>query len=490
VSERLTLAERVSDRLNPILVREIQQSLRGRAFITILTLALCCIVVTAMMVASQGSDRASGMQTFSIALLLLAPILMFLVPFQAFLSTRREVSGGTAEHLLLTRLTPGAIVRGKLYAALVQFVLYLAVFAPLMALSYLLRGVDIPTIATFLGMALFTCVGATSFAVALGAGSGTPQLRSLPYVLAGGVLGGITVLTMSAATGLFLGVQSLVRDSEFWLVIGSIAMPYVLLVVLFGMGASSFLAHPYENRSTRFRLFAFLGLGATFVWMGFLDPAGHADDLGPGIAITAAAVLAFFWLFAVTEEEALSPRVWTLVPRRRLLAILSIPFLPGGGRGFLFTLILAGLAILGARLFPPLAGGVAPDRELFGYAILAWMYVILYAGVGRILRSVCGPGPARTRVARILLPMFFAVVCMGPILLQVLLDERLRRWSILHIGNPMWTLMEHDDPTEQFKVGAVLLLLCSAVIVYNTPAMVRGVREVLAASRARREREA
>jgi hypothetical protein len=237
-------------------------------------------------------------------------------------------------------------------------------------------------------------------------------------------------------------------------------------------------------------VFASAGLVLTFVWLGFVLPGTGADDVGPGIGLTAAAVGVFFWLFAVTEEEELSPRVWTLVPRRRFFAILSIPFLPGGGRGFLFTLIFGILAILGSALYPRLAGGRAPDRVLFDHVCLAWLYAVIYAGIGRILRSWCGPGPARTRRARLLMLGVFTLAIMGPILLTVMIDEGLRRWSFLHILNPIWTLAEHGSRGQGIRIDTVLMLLAALAILLNTPAMVRGAREVMAASKERRAREA
>ena len=159
--DRLPLGERVLDRFNPILVREIQQAVSGRAFLITVSVSLTCVVLVAMLIAWGDSGTQIGREAFIWTLRLFTPVAIFFVPLQAFISTRHEVSGGTAEHLLLTRLRPGAIVRGKLFAAMVQFIVFVSLFAPLMALTFLLRGVDVPTIAVLLALGCLGCLCST-----------------------------------------------------------------------------------------------------------------------------------------------------------------------------------------------------------------------------------------------------------------------------------------------------------------------------------------
>ena len=55
MSDKLPLGDRVLDRCNPILVREIQQAVNGRAFLVTVSVALSCVAIIAMMIAASGS---------------------------------------------------------------------------------------------------------------------------------------------------------------------------------------------------------------------------------------------------------------------------------------------------------------------------------------------------------------------------------------------------------------------------------------------------
>ncbi|NJN14629.1 MAG: hypothetical protein HC813_03135 [Planctomycetes bacterium] len=125
------LGERLLDRVNAILVREIQQALNSRIFVVTLSLSLGAILCIGLVIAAEGGRADSiGRDAFLWTLLGLTPVAFLIVPMQAFFSTRTEVTSGTVDHLLLTHLSASAIVRGKLLAAFTQFILFLSLFAP------------------------------------------------------------------------------------------------------------------------------------------------------------------------------------------------------------------------------------------------------------------------------------------------------------------------------------------------------------------------
>jgi len=116
-----------SDWLNPIVVREVQQALKGRAFVLSVLAALVVVVAIAIVVASDYDPKSSGRNAFDAGLATLVPLLMFVLPMQAYQSMRHELRVGMVEQLLLTELKPRRIIVGKLSAAMVQFVLYVSV---------------------------------------------------------------------------------------------------------------------------------------------------------------------------------------------------------------------------------------------------------------------------------------------------------------------------------------------------------------------------
>jgi len=482
--------EWLADRLNPILVREVQQSFHGRAFVVTLAVALTAVVLTAMAAAGGGPGAAIGRSAFRATLVAMTPILLFVVPFGAFLSTRHEVGGGTSEHLLLTRLSPARIVLGKVLAGLVQFTVYLSLFAPLAALTFLLRGVDLPTILIVLGLALLLSVFATCLAVALGASSAFGQMKSLPFGLAALGLGGLTLLVVFAIPAGLALLSTALRSGDLDTLLVGVVWPVAACAVLAAMVAASFLAHPFENRSTGFRVFALVLLGGTALWARHLAGDTAGGFVGPLFTAAAAPLTFFFWMFAASEEENLSPRVRTLVPKRPLLAVAATPFLPGGGRGVLFTLLLAGTAAaLGSGVVA--AGGRPAEPRIVRVAFLAWAYALFFAGAARLLRSILPAGPRGTWLCRGLVPAALGTGCLLPIVVDVLVHGRVGAWDSGHLFNPFWTA-DRVAHLREAPIGilATVGLLAGVVLLLNARALARGVREVLWAARTRTERKA
>jgi hypothetical protein len=213
------------------------------------------------------------------------------------------------------------------------------------------------------------------------------------------------------------------------------------------------------------------------------------------LALVSSLAGAVFFLFAVTEEERLSPRVRALVPKDRRLALLAAPFLPGGGRGLLFTMLLLGVA----QAIPPLAyvssraGLPAPrhgfplDRMWMTSALVA-LYVLFFAALGRLIRSRLRPGTVGTWAARLVVPVCVVAESLLPYIPVLVFTGRADRWNPLYILNPVHTIASnYQTPQRPLAIMAVLCLLLLAV---NAGSVRRGVAEVLAAARARRERDA
>ncbi|MBK9129902.1 MAG: hypothetical protein IPM13_19305, partial [Phycisphaerales bacterium] len=129
VDDRPGLLARLSDRLNPILVRELQQAFSARAFMFVIGLSLVAILVFALVVALQGDHVVGdGRDVFTAVLMVMAPVLMLTLPMQAFNSMQVELREGAIDQLQMSELSPRRIVRGKLLAISVLIAMFLAVF--------------------------------------------------------------------------------------------------------------------------------------------------------------------------------------------------------------------------------------------------------------------------------------------------------------------------------------------------------------------------
>ena len=502
------LLGRASDRLNPILVREVHQALNGKAFLLTGCLALLAIILIAMVTAAQQDiSPRQGQMTFSIAMLVLCPILFFIVPFQAYLSMSSEVRGGTVEHLLMSRLGPAALVRGKLMAATVQFLIYLAIFSPLIGLTFLLRGIDVAMIATMLTMCFVYALAASALGIACGTLSRWPAIfRLLPAAIMLIGLLWFTAVAMALVGSESWEIRRALVGDQTGRFLAMVLLPPAVFLVLCGMVGSAVLSHPYENRSTRFRLFAIasvllLTAWIYFDWRSYLFTAGGSlgriGDLGEILSYASAASalgLFLFAFFACTEPARLSPRVRTRVPRNPVLAALVAPLLPGGGRGMLFTLLLAALSLGLAALLPRMVGAPAlstGSRVEAEYALLAWILVLLYCAVASFVRGFMNESGGRNWIARATLPILLILSSILPIVVNLLTNERGRfQWTPLSAFDPIRTFRAFDRAHTRHDVLPFLIPLAIFLVLLNVPAMVRGVREVLQASAARRAEDA
>ena len=466
----------LSDRLNTVLARDVQQMLNGRAFLSVLVLSLLAVGVLGGLVAGSP-DRETGREAFMMVILTLTPVLSLVVPMQAFFSARQEVGGGASELLLLSNLTPARIVLGKLLSAGLQILLWSSVFAPVMAFTFLLRGISVVQIGAALVLVMLFGLTMSAAGIAFGALTVWRRVTQLVsalslLVLAGGTFGFTSFLAF-AMSGI-LGSRTALLESFAWVTLVC-ALAMVLLVLV----ACSQFTHPYENRSTGFRCFlplaTLLGAGCTFL----LADRSDWHNVVPGIAGTALGFGVVFFVFAATEEPRLSPRVASQVPARPRLALLLAPLLPGQGRGLFYSLLTVALLLGIAELGLAIAPGMGDSYTSRVVQLLA-LYALFYAAIGASIRRRFPEGSSRNWLARFLVLVIIVLGCSLPILFQGLAG--VHGWTPLQILNPFWTI--GVGSTEKSAVP-ILVGLTALALLWQIGPMMAGLREVAQASRHR-----
>lgn len=483
-----------SDRLNPILVREVQQAVKGRVFMLTVLAALLVEVFIALAVADDvARGHGSGRNAFDAGLATLAPLLLFVVPMQAYQSMIGELRGGMIEQLLLSELRPLRIVAGKLGAAMVQFTIYLSVAAPLLTTSYVLRGVDLPTILFCLAFAMLFCLGATAFAIAAALQGTLPSMRPLAMI---GMAFGLGTASLSMVGYIGSGeclrdVSWLLRSSELWPVASAVALGTLAAIALLALIAQAYLAHTFENRSTGFRVFLFVVPLAWFGWMYLVEGGTPSPEFVGVSSFLLALFGTFVALFMVTELRDLSPRVRAHVPKQPLVALLVAPLLPGRDRGLLC--MVGYVALVGALTWlswSPRTGSFFRFDEAMvrGGAMIA-AYAFAYLTLVRLARSVLPEQVLFNHGARFAAPLLVLVGCLLPLLYDGLLAGGVDDWHIGHLLNPFWTIAEFSDQAGDTAVQ-VSLVVCAVLLVLQALPLGRGVLEVVTAAAERRRREA
>jgi hypothetical protein len=360
------LAEWISDRANPILVRAVRQELRNKAFIGIfivlLVVAAISAVVTAGIAGSEDRNPQAGRGLFGV----LAWAWSFVVVVQSigtFRAVVLERNEDTWDLVDLTGMGPRRILRGLLMANLVQAQLYAAALAPFLAMAYLLRGLDLFSIAFALVIVPLAGVAGSTCAVML-ASLGTNK-ASRGFL--GGVLGlGLIVVWLMTFSFWFNtwggGLEGLIEEirrggSDAWLGLGLAFNCWLAFVVAMLVFAGALMAHRAADRSSGPRLLwllLWLDALAWFVGFGWWDGMARGLDQQIGEMLAGFAIFGVLWavalgVFSVTEEFELSPRQARAITqaggwRRRATLLLG----PGAARGRLaFLLLTAASLVLG-----------------------------------------------------------------------------------------------------------------------------------------------
>ncbi|HEX5011670.1 MAG TPA: hypothetical protein VFY71_14855 [Planctomycetota bacterium] len=473
----------LSDRLNPLFVRDLQQSFAGRGFVAALFLALLAMMVVAS-IALDFEGEARGPRALGIVLFALGLMVDVVVPLQAFQATRQEMHGGTSDQLLLSSLTPAAIVRGKLLAAALKILLWTSLFSPLVALTWLLRGLSVAQVGIALVVAIASGLVVSAVGVVLGTLTVFRRVATLVNV-------GAALMLTGGGFGMALGLSGMTFAwtrfggglGDLLAVLFALLVSTVVLMALCILVAQSQFTHPHENRSTGFRLF--LPVATLLIWgLGIaLADKGDWDEALLGSTLFLLAVGSIFFLFAATEERRLSPRVRMQVPQSPGAAMWVSLLLPGGGRGLLWCMAMVILLALGPELLAAVLK-VKLDAGLTSAVEITAVYAVLYAALGTFVRQRLPAGPSGSWWARLIV---IGVVVLGSVAssLMLAMAPGFPQWNPLQIVNPVWTIVAYADGKADSAMMCIVVPL-AFLLLGCAGTLAEGVSEVTQASTERR----
>ncbi len=153
--------DRYSDRINPLLIKEISQQLKSRGFLLAYLLFVLIVWGTSILtlLSLPQTDQPSfefGDQLFSLLYKITVLPLCFFVPLAIHQRMRDEFYMHTIEMLTITTLSSSRIFRGKLMCGLLQAGLFIFASMPFLVFCYLLRGIGIIEIIAVLAGTTYT----------------------------------------------------------------------------------------------------------------------------------------------------------------------------------------------------------------------------------------------------------------------------------------------------------------------------------------------
>jgi hypothetical protein len=459
--------EGASDRLSPIVVKEVRQLARGREFLYSFHVALLVGVAVAFFGAADAltGGGTSGRWTFAALTGALALLGFVVVPLGAFNALRNERLEQTLELITLTALSPRRVVIGKLLAQSVKLATFFAGLAPFVAMSFLLGGVDFATILVSLLVVFMWALCVSAACLFLSSSVRSRAMSGLVF----GVIGIVMLLALIAfgapraiyfvmmrggMVGMAGGGMGAGGATSWW----TLAMSTTFCVALtanFVLLAENRLLLPSENRSTPLRLgclaqlVLMLGWALSFITGSTGVPTGAADML----LVCGVVHLAAVAMFAVTEDLVLPPRVRLAGQARPSWRRVIAPLQPGGGNGAIYVLLQMVLLLV-------VVGVLYADRARLHWFAVAFGYICFFTGAPVVLyRAVRPYEPAAFRL-RVAVLALLAAAMVVPDLLAYLLwqpDGLDFRFSLRHLLNPFRTLANIRDASASYNALAELI---------------------------------
>ena len=333
-----------SDRLPPMLVKELRQGLRARIFVAVfLGLQLFLGLVMLLATTASGLDGA-GQVISQIIFLFFSLAVLVVQPLRGMNALYGEIKSSTIDMMVLTRLSARRIVIGKWAAVVGQTLLLFISIVPYLILRYFFGGMNLfaEILALFSLFVLSSCL--TAFNVGF---------SSNKFILVRGFFPiGVAVLMANICIG--IGISGFGEFLDFFLLdnakmtaiyLGTLIGLVYLASTALGLGVSA-IAPAAENHSTLSRLITLGAMALIGAVLYFAD----AELMMVPFAIGAVALPGI--VLGLTEENFLMPRI-------------TLPFIKGGILG----------KVAGRFLYPCWSAGVFYATALivliFGLSLLA-----------------------------------------------------------------------------------------------------------------------
>ncbi|MDF9826447.1 hypothetical protein M2447_000528 [Ereboglobus sp. PH5-10] len=370
--------------LPPMLVKELRQGLRTRAFVlSLIGLHTALVLAFGWALVMQIFDRSAGLNMANNFFWMLTfVILVFVMPLRALGGLRSEIDARNIDLLMLTQLTSWRIVFGKWTSLVTQTALLLVTLLPYGVIRYFFGSVDlIQDMVTFAWLFAFSSM-ATALLLWV---SGLHRfLRVLLVVVVliifNGMLGssffGMLRYGFGGSRGMFSGLHA-----------GPVAIQLCLLfdmaifLVFCLVQAVRRIAPPSENHSMATRLISL----APLLPLPLLMLMRHASR-GVRDAMEMQSVLALVVFMLVCVLELASMELPMAVQVRQLYGkggavrrFLARIFLPGWSSAAQFT--FAGLCLFGALVLASAFPDEFRQARFLRVLALVWVAVVTPAAL-------------------------------------------------------------------------------------------------------------
>ena len=464
------IVDKINDRLNPIVVKELRQAVQGKFLIVVLICFLCLqLLIVGLFLTDDAVTESfnAGLNIFRVLLGVLFATCLLFVPAYTGIRLASERGDANVDLLFITTLQPQSIIWGKFLAGIVLTVLLYSACMPFMTFTYLLRGVDLPSVFILLAFDFVVVAVGIQCAILIGC---IPANRVFKVILCVGWLVVLNIVFTTLMAVMFMpgglldsGMGSQLDSWEFWRGALAVLIGGLALIGIFALLSIALISPLSANRALPVRIFAtamwlLTGIGAA-IWS-----IGVNGFIPIMVWATSHIFLHAIGLFiAVSERERLGSRVRRTIPRRWLLRPLAFLFYSGAAGGVVWSTLIITLTVLSMVVwlivFPHMDTG--DEMQVIGALAVLGLYTFSYVlGASLIRRRFLADrvtGAYTWVIALILLGVTTTII---PLALFFLSGNWNKEWLV---ASPLGPFLFSD--TEGFVSNSIAIARVCAIFV-------------------------
>jgi hypothetical protein len=470
----VTLAERLDLWLNPILVKELRQAVRGRFAVSILVLALIAQVLAVgilLLVENLTGSNASiaGREAFMTLIVIVVTPCIFFIPIYAGFRMASERNDSNVDLLFITTIRPRTIVAGKVASIFAVVALIFSSSLPFIAFAYALRGIDLLMIVLVFAGAMLVVLSVSILALFIAALPATKPFKLL-IGLAALIMTLIFYIPSMAMVAQALTGGRSPFGGNTWALVATFAGLVLAVDVILLVLTTVMITPPAANRALPVRILLSVLWALTF--LGALAVADDNKKIAPLVfwAVVQFVLATLVMASAIGERESWGPRVARTIPGTRFSRAVAFLFYSGGAGGTLWASLLFALTVVafnvGAALIPAVDG--TRVERLTRDLLEAALCMIAYALSGLLIRRRAFRGRIPPRATWAVATALLVIVAVIPPVLFLMRFNETQVFSdyfyLAALGNPA--------PVPGYARGGpvrliVLLLWCAAAAAAN-----------------------
>jgi len=480
----------IDDHINPIVIKELRQAVQSRFVTVVLLLYLLAEFITVMLFVlfNQGlaTNLSAGPMVFMTLNAVMIVTCLLFIPAYVGIRLAAERADQNTDLVFITTIKPGSIIWGKALTALALTLLVFSACTPFMMMTYLLRGIDIPSITLVLGLDL----------VVVGCGAvGALFIAALPtrwitkVLLAVPAIGGLLILLYSVIAGgfglVYSGAGSQLASWSFWIpTLLSLSLVTATAGLLLMLARTS-IVPAATNRALPVRIYAtvaWLVTGLMSLWVAHhfsAGPAGYVtSEEGQGFlrawAYWAVILLSFGFILGGSERDEWGLRLRRTIPRNVLLRPVWIFFSSGALGGLVWPSILIALTLITLSQGVPSSAhsyvtGMGVPRQVEGLLSLSCM-VLAYVLTVLLLRRYVFGRKLKTVLVGGMAMLLMAAGALIPILSNFFMHPRdwYRNQPVWLFLNPAAALSAMNDSNRHLYM-LISIIWCAVMVGLAVP---------------------